>query len=393
MKRNVVLVRIAVLALAFLLLWVAIPVLVSSVHTLSSVTVQSGEGPQIQLYGFNPPSSNTIFQEGDQSLSSSQYSGAYYDWSGHNVVGIGTLQNKPATTASITLSTPQSQTAGFLGSGLTLQGSPYSQQISYFATASNGSKYHVTGEVYADTLDIEVKADGSPNLSFHGGTLYFELYVNVWSSQMCDPTNTSSCLNGYVWGAPLEAVITQSTAIGVTPSGTSNSPTNDQIIPMSQGSSFELYAGVGNSVPTGVPLTGSTDGSTVTGGSPLAPDSQMSQYVLFPIAFSNFGPYGCGFTSLSACYPDVTLQVEVYYLVIGSFLWTNPNHTPYTPSPEGPGANGLDSAIGAFGQWISNPLNLGALTTIIIFIVVVVGLIMTAPYWGPLLIEGRLRKH
>ena len=350
--------------------------------TGASVLQPGAEGPQVQLLGFQPPNTNTIYAAGDSSIR--DYDGAVsdsYAWAATTEIGITqagnpcSAANPPETTASVTLSVPQTATSnsGWLGSGLDLAGSPYSQTISYWNTLTNGTRAHTTGVVYADQFNIEYKANGSPQVTFDAGSLWYELWVNVWSVQMCDPTNTTTCQSGTVWGSPLETVISQLQTIGLTSGGTSNSPNNDQINPMSQGSSFTLYNGVTTSAPTGVPITPTTDPSQVVGGSQLAPDQSMSQYTEFPIAFTNFGPYGCGALNTNTCYPDVTLTVTVYYLVVGTFLWSNPNTTPYNPSPQGPSGctvqSGCDWA-GMISQWLANPFNLfglGVFGTVLFF--------------------------
>lgn len=371
-RKNLVIVLLIVLLLG------AVVIVGAKPSQLSTVLVQSGEGPQTGLYGFNPPDTNTIYLANDQSMSAQTFGGAYYDWLSGSSVGLGTLQGNPATWVDVQGNTPQSLSTPFLGSGLNLQGQPSGQQISYFVTMSNGTKYHVTGSVYTDTLTLEFKANGSPNLSFHGGSLWFGFYVNIWGTQLCDPTNTSTCNNGYVWGAPLEAVITQSQVEAITPSGTSNSPTNDQINPMSQGANIPLYSGVTNQVPVGNGLPPDNTGGSVVGGSPLAPDQYMSQYTYGDFSLINFGPYGCGFTNLSVCYPDITLTITLYYLVIGQFLWTNPNTTPYHSSPQGSGCTNVDCAVGGLENLLSNPfvqLELAILLVVIVAVAVSVGVI------------------
>jgi hypothetical protein len=379
--------------------------------------IQSGaEGPQVYVYGWQPGSTNTISQLNDQSLSANRFNcfdgafqagtGSCYDnWvSGSAIyssnVGLNwqlkecyfcglTTDN---TTISVALNVPQQPTQSF--GGLNLLGAQYGQSISYYTAPQSGMKTHVSGQVMQAQFVMEFKPNGSPNLLFTEEAEWFHLFVNIWQVQMCDPANTTACQNGVVWGAPLEAIITQTQQLYCNDpqcsSTSSGQPQNDQLNPMSTGAALSLYNNVGTSAPVGNPISESTSASNwqtlwsnylAAGGSPYSPDPQIYQDTYYPIAFTNFGPFGCGgFFGLGqgTCYPDVTLTVTVYYLVIGTFIWTNPNTTTYAPTPQSksPGAGDY------FSSFVSSLLSVLGIGTIIVLVVIIILAFILAPVLG-----------
>ena len=272
---------------------------------------------------------------------------------------------------------PQSTTDTLLGS---VSGSGTSQTINYVVPINSTAHQHVVGNIVEMTSTMEFKGGGSGFQQFTDEAIWFKAYTSIWSVQQCDPTNTTTCQNGYVWAAPLEAVITGVQQIGCDIStfgcnqSTGSQPSDDQLNPMSQGASLSLYTGVTSEVPVGSlgVGSGSVQQSLQSGGSPLAPDESMSEYTYFPISLLNFGAYPCGIGGSSTCYPDVTLTITWYYLVVGSFLWTNPNTTVYVPTPSCSSFT-CTNFLASISQWLSNPLDelyLLAVIAIVVFSVV-----------------------
>ncbi len=336
--------------------------------------VQPGaEGLQIANAGFQGASSDRITALNAAIPDSGGYS---YSWlSGSAILSAGVSKTGPGSCSTLTcygtgtfegnfadqIQIPQSTTQSMLG---TVAGGATTQTINYFVNINSTSQQHVIGQVVQMTSTIEFKGGGSGFQQFTDEAIWFEAYTNVWSVQQCDPTNVTACQNGYVWAAPLEAVITGVQQIGCDIStfncnqSTGATPSDDQLNPMSQGASLSLYTGIGGSVPVGsLGLgTGSVQQTLQSGGSPLAPDSSMSEYAYFPIALQNFGAYPCGIGGTSTCYPDVTLTITWYYLVIGSFLWTNPNHTTYVPTPSCSSFT-CSNFLAAIDAWLANPFD------------------------------------
>ena len=388
-QRNVAVALIVLLAGAFIL----------SGHTSVKLSgVQPGaEGLQIANGGFQPATTDQISAVG-QAISVPQGDPNSYAWgSGSAILSASVTKTGPSTSWEIqcpltgcgTTSSslydqaqiPQTSTSSILG---IVQGSGFTQTINYNVAINGTAHQHVVGNVVIDTTTLEFKAGGSGAQQFQGDALWFELYTNVWSTQECDPTNTTACQNGYVWAAPLEAVITGTQQIGCTVStfdcttSTSGTPSNDQLNPMSTGAGISLYTGVGSTAPVnslGL-SSGGVQQSLQSGGSPLAPDDAMSEYTFFPIQLQDFGPYACPAYGIipATCYPDVTLTITVYYLIIGSFLWTNPNHTTYVPTPSCSSLT-CTNIVAAISQWLDNPLDqfyMLAVVAIIVFSVVYV---------------------
>ncbi len=358
--------------------------------------VQPGaEGLQLVNDGFQGGNSQTITAVNAAIPDSGSYT---YSWlSGSAILSAGVTKTGPGSCSTLTcygtgtfsgnfddqIQIPQTQTTTLLGN---VAGSSSSQTIDYNVMVNSTAHQHIVGNVVIETTTIEFKGGGSGFQQFNDEAQWFKLYTNVWSVQECDPTNQTACQNGYVWAAPLEAVITGVQQIGCDIStfncdqSTGATPSDDQMNPMSQGASLSLYTGVGNSVPVSTLGVGNggVQQSLQSGGSPVAPDSSMSEYTYFPVSFVNFGAYPCGIGGTATCYPDVTLTVEVYYLVIGSFLWNNPNTTKYVPTPSCSSFT-CSSFIATISAWLSNPFDIAGLSifvlvalAIVVFIVAVV---------------------
>ena len=358
--------------------------------------VQPGaEGLQIANNGFQGASSQTITAVNSPIPTTGGYS---YSWlSGSAILSAGVSKTGPGSCSTATcygtgtftgnfddqIQIPQSTTSSLLGS---VAGETTTQTINYDVKINSTAFQHVVGNVVQMTSTIEFKGGGSGFQQFTDEAIWFKAYTNVWSVQQCDPTNVTACQNGYVWAAPLEAVITNTQQIGCDIStfncnqSTGGTPSDDQINPMSQGASLSLYTGVGSAVPVGSLGAGSgaVQQNLQSGGSPLAPDQSMSEFTYFPISFQNFGAYPCGVGGTSTCYPDVTLTITWYYLVIGSFLWTNPNTTNYVPTPSCSSFT-CSNFVAAISQWLSNPFDILGLSVftlaaiaIVIFITVYV---------------------
>lgn len=312
--------------------------------------VSGAEGPQVSVFGLQPKDSNTInFVNNPSSFSDS---GATDTWNSGSGGYNGGLQRCfslcSPTSLTYDVSIPEASQSCTYGVGLfsnfcllgttqdTGQHFSYSGGVGCSSTETCTQK--VQADVYSSTFSVELKAWGNSGIQFSGQALWLSLMINIWGIQACDPTNQTTCQSGYVWGAPLEAVIT-SNSINCGNSTSSGGTCFDQLAPMSEGSAFTLYYGVSNQAPSGtgpIPYSSSNIQSYIqNGGSPLSPDQSLNQYTQAPLLLTNFGPYGCGYgpLNLGTCPVQIVLNVQLYYLVIGSFLWTNPNTTPYVGTP------------------------------------------------------------
>ncbi|MHB1909764.1 MAG: hypothetical protein ACYCQJ_12985 [Nitrososphaerales archaeon] len=369
-----------------------------------SVGLQNGaEGPQAIAFGFQPSDSNTINYVNNPSSFSDPPGGSGTDtWNAGSGGYNGGLQRCFAAcdpthlTYSISIPEPSCNYNVGLFGGLCLLGQDTGQSFSYSGgvgcSSSSQCTQKVHADVYSSTFAIELDAYGNDGIQFSDQALWMNLFVNIWGIQMCDPTNTTVCQQGSVWGAPLEAVITQ-VQINCGNATASGGNCFDKLVPDSQGAAFTLWNGVTNQAPAGgpVPYTPATIQNYLqNGGSPLSPDQSLYQYTQTNIGFAGFGPYGCGFLNAYSCPVDVTLTVQVYYLVIGSFLWTNPNTTPYKPNPL-PGPNDLvQQFLGFLGTLANGFVNIGYnfFLTLVVATIVIVAIIVS----GVILIARRPRR-
>ncbi len=312
--------------------------------------IQGAEGPQVPVLGFQPAGTNAIYGVEDPSMAT--YKPSVGDCSSYAWISTVSISCSPqGTTLSWQITVPQSQSQNF--GGFTLQGSQQGQPIDYWVSGQNG-KTHVFGTVMEDQFTIELDANGCDTCMFAGVSLWLQPYVNIWSVQSCDISNESgtTCANGngYVWGAPLQMQVSQCVLEGSTLCSASNiSPAgitgNSQTEPGETGSYFTLYTGVSSSAPIGTGINPSTSSSALqqsfqSGTSPLAPDKSMNQYAETPLTLVNFGPYGCGTFGTTSCQQKLDLTVNIWYLVIGSFIWSNPSTQTLVPTKPNNGTSG-----------------------------------------------------
>ncbi len=315
---------------------------VASGSFLVSGPVSGAEGDQGSALGFQPPGTNTIYQVGDNSMANyvtPPSDGCTYSWasgSGSENGGVFRTCSGGASEMSYQMSTPQTFCGNSEYSGLQINGC-YVSSFSYWS-GTPGNSQHVVANIYEDNWTIEFKGEQTasslfgPTYDFGNAALWLNNYINVWNVQSCDPTNMSTCQNGYVWGAPLQGTVNAYSDNCV------NSSCANNISPEDPGSALSLYYGVSsnNQAPVGNGLPLPYNPQTIqqylqNGGSPYSPDQSMNQYAQTPINFNGFGPYFGGFVGTSVESVRVTISITMYFIVIGSFLWTNPNHTPWHP--------------------------------------------------------------
>lgn len=293
-----------------------------------------------------------------------------------------------------------------IGSGATCPTIKYSKYIKQNG-ASNYEWQTVTGEIQdynvTQTFAVQVppyNIGGYQSTSSYSISWITSISDFVWNLAYSNATWQS--WQGGLYMAPLYSV-TASCLESVTASnpgqGQANQPCNqitnvahDALVPKGQGYSVPLSTSLQftSSLPNNGFSSSCTNSDCVSqvnstlsqSGNAYSPSSLLTnlvnQPVYYQIAFSDFGPYGCGFLSAYTCAPVVTLNYQIYTLTVGTYLVnsTNPNTIEVLP----PATSSCPSGSSSIAGVCFPGLNWGAIEAFLeqygLYIAIIIGVII-----------------
>jgi hypothetical protein len=239
------------------------------------------------------------------------------------------------------------------------------QRVEYWVQEPGGNWVHVVGEIkiYRIYVSLETLRD-SERYVFSGEKFWIALTSVTWDKAMADPTNPGKW--GRAWEAPL-AVFVVSAEID-----DAGSP-HKHITPGRGGNSVTLYADpqqTGTIGDLGV-LAGTVNTTLSSGSHPWSPDSRLRRTAYFAITLDDWGADIGLFRSYER-FPAANLVLKVYTIVLGKFIYTNPELVDWERSRGETGGwlQGVFDAWGSFIQFLQNPF---AFTGAAVFLLLLVG--------------------
>jgi|GEM_PF-4128920 len=279
------------------------------------------------------------------------------------------------------------------------------QEVDYYvlkSTSGNVSTYeHVVGYVVPAYFNINIfSVPGSGEYAFQGQQIWLVGQTEVWNHAMIDPSNPQSTFQA-AESIPIAAVVNSYTLNGYYDDG-GNFKTNiplwvsekAQMSPQNSGQPLTLYtsATTAGANPSSIYLNPSqlqayAMNQSLAGS--ISPDSRFSPQVFTPITLANFGgsddggSYWLGLAHIG--YPSVTYNIKIYYLELGTFIFSVNNAVnstlPIFQSQNSTISTTLWGEITAsLSSWFSSPLvefGLVFLLIVVAIAVVVIFLVFT----------------
>lgn len=241
--------------------------------------------------------------------------------------------------------------------------------VQYYVNNPNNAsqKMHVVGYVHVYNCNIDLALTGQTWGPFSGSTWWVNFASIVWNTQSTDPMNPS--INGYVWEAPLYAVVS---------SVSWNNQANNQVSIGTKGNQLNFYSSPNAAGQTLVQLVQFTPGDYSTLNRSLssvyAPDSRLQRIVFSPITMTQWGPTNCFLNSplLGCNWPSVHATITLYTIRLGEYIYTNPSKIPLGPYTTSQ-CTGIQCTINQIVSILQNPflwLTTGAFILIAIAIIV-----------------------
>ena len=282
------------------------------------------------------------------------------------------------------------------------------KQINYWVQdLSSGNWTHIVGSIHQAQFTVAFKAEPSSNAAIpplmgSGGTTEYEVHwksgeiwfatgVTAWNLAIPDPAYQGK--SGHVWGAPLSAYITDKQI------ASDSSPYVYMNPELEVGRQITLFSspGGGGSI---VDIIGNTDPATtnynstlvLTWGANQSPDTRMKQIGYFMFQPTDFGVnwwYPFPYTSFSYTTPKAQVTVNIYYLIIGQFIYTNEEYQKWILGQAKKQLNWFDYAVQNWNNfwagaaaWIANPFNIAGLGLYGLLIVAVIAGVVLIYFFG-----------
>jgi hypothetical protein len=263
---------------------------------------------------------------------------------------------------------------------------------------------HVVGYVVPAYFTMNVfSVPGSGEYDFQGQQIWLVGQTEVWNHAMIDPTNPNSTFQA-ANSIPIAAVINSYTLNGYSDDG-GNFKTNiplwvsekAQMSPQNNGQPLTFYtnATTAGANPSSIYLSPSlllTYAMNQSLAGDIRPDTRFSPQVFTPITLVDFGGSDDGYNLIGYFlgmqhigYPSVTYNIKIYYLELGTFIFSVNNAVNSTlPNFQSQNTTISTTIWGAIADsissWLSSPLvEFGLILTVIIvgIIAVVIFLVFT----------------
>ncbi len=374
---------------------------VGGLGTQSSLLLPTFEGPNADIFGFQPCGSSQVFATAtgtgannlwlvpangplgatspqtaftcpNQADTPSTYSWNYAPaYTSVTICSAGTNLFGQKACETLEVKTQIEPAIQALSSNNIVQTLSYTIKNPY--SVNNINNVQVQGQVtlYNVQISLTIQQGGSypSSWGFHNDQIWFRFYSTTWNNYILanNPSPQNNTQAG-AWSAPILFNF-----VGSPGEQGSGSPTNDATSPdwHSAPGVLNLYSlpQVTGTIPSQEPQ--SVQNALISGGSPYSPETQLTQVAYFPITLVNFGDSSCG-PGCDAS-PQILMNFQLYELQIGSYLWGNPLRTAQTITQNqcSGSAGGICNVGNAFTSLFNNPLTyifIGVLVVAVAFV-------------------------
>ncbi len=240
------------------------------------------------------------------------------------------------------------------------------REITYWV--QNGNEWiHVVGEVkvYRIYLSLKTLTD-SDRYMWDSEKFWITLNSVTWNKASTDPFDSSKW--GKTWEAPLAAYVVSSDiqSAGSPWTGFEPSKGGDPVTLYSTRSQSGLISDLG--------LVGGDINNTLS--NIQSPDSRLTSTAYFALSLTQWGA-DIGLFGVTKNYPSANIEIKVYTLIIGKYVYTNPEMVDWEDDKGE--AGGWGAGIAGFLSFLQSPFGLGMLGLVLIAVIMVGAVIVVAP--------------